>query len=252
MGNLQLSIQQNKAATFDWLVFAISFSLGFVFPSLRELIISPLFSYLMLAALVLYILGSWLKHFPLYYRLITTGDENKRVPYTLFLIVGHFVLMIIVIIFSMRAAENIIGIKPGTRKEASGGWIVFISMIGAFIFTWLVFRNKSKLKTRKVFSPAMLFRRELAGDICLVTAVSMFSFVFWEKGVIAMLSSRHNTSLSDIWFLFVFLALGYMLCYLPLRYLFLVEDHFSNKTWKRMLLIFGLLLLKALFEMLNV
>ena len=252
MENLQQSIQQNKAAAFDWLVFAISFSLGFVFPTLRELIISPLFSYLMLFALIFYTIGAWLKHFPLYYRLITSGNTSKGVPYTLFLIIGHWVLMLVAIIFSMGAARKILGMRPLTREEEAGGWVALISIVGSSFITWLAYRTKTKLKKEKIFSKKYLFRRELAGDIFLLFGVSIFSFIFWEKGIMALLSSRHNTSLSDIWYMFVILAFTYMFFYLPMRFLFLVEDHFSNKTWKRMLLIFGLLVLKALFEMLNI
>jgi hypothetical protein len=53
-------IQKNNTALFDWLVFAISFSLGFIFPGLKAFASSPSFSFWMLAALLLYISGAWL------------------------------------------------------------------------------------------------------------------------------------------------------------------------------------------------
>ena len=251
MSNPKRFLQENKAATFDWLVLTVSFFLGFAFPSLREFIISPFFFKLMFAALVLYIVGSWLKHFPLYYRLIKSGREQKVVPYTLFLIAGHWVLMLTAITLALPTIRKILGMPIAKPEEAANGWAVFTGIAGATIITWLVFRTKRTLKMYKVYSPGYIFRRELAGDICLVISVSIFSFAFWEKGIIAMLSSKPTVSISDVWFLFIFLAIAYMLCYLPLRYLFLVEDHFSSKTWKRMLIIFGILLLKALFQMLN-
>ena len=110
------------------------------------------------------------------------------------------------------------------------------------VFGWLT----------KYFSAKYLFRRELVADIFLLAAVSILSFVFWEKGIISLLSHRKTASVGDVWFLFVFLAIAYIIFYLPLRYLFLVEDHFSRKTWRRMLLIFAFLLIKSLFEMLKI
>ena len=251
MSNPKRFLQENKAASFDWLVLTVSFFLGFIFPSLRDFIKSPLFFKLMFAALVLYIIGTWLKHFPLYYRLIKSGQSTAGVPYTLFLIIGHWVLMLAAITLALPTIRKILGMPIAKPEEAASGWAVFTGIAGATFITWLVFRGKPRIKTTENYSRKYLFRRELTGDICLVIGVSIFSFAFWEKGIMAMLSSKPTVSISDIWFLFLFLAIAYMLCYLPLRYLFLVEDHFSSKTWRRMLIIFGILLLKALFQMLN-
>jgi hypothetical protein len=45
--------------------------------------------------------------------------------------------------------------------------------------------------------------------------------------------------------LFIFLSFAFMLFYLPLRYLYLIEDD-SNKAWRRLLLIFMFILIRAL------
>jgi hypothetical protein len=119
-------------------------------------------------------------------------------------------------------------------------------MIVAGFITWIVFRHKKKIKPNERHTPEFLFRRELIADILLVSGVSIFSFIFWEKGILPMLASRPASAVSDIWFLFIILGITFVLFYLPLRYLFLVEDHSNRQTWKRMLLIFSLLLIRSL------
>lgn len=245
------NLQQHKAAIFDWLVLMLSISLGFIFPTLRDFVTSPFFSSMMLAALVLYLAGTWLKHFPLYYRLIRSGTFNKGVPLSFFLVIGHWCIMYVVSTLAWPAFRKITGMTAVKAGDSVDGWEAFTTIVAASFITWLVYRPKTKIKTRKLYSPGYMFRRELIGDVLLLLAVGLFSFAFWEKGILAMLSGKSIVVLADIWFLFIFLAISYMLCYLPLRYLFLVEDYNRKGTWRRMLLIFAFLLLKALFDMLN-
>ncbi len=248
MNKLQIFLQENKAAIFDYLVFSISFSLGFIFPTLEDFISSPLFSFFILTALVLYTIGTWLKNLPLHERLQLAERQLSLSSFISFIAV-HFVLVMVAVTFSMPAARIIIGLPPATPAEVAGPAVI-ISFIAAIFITWLVFRNgKSK---HKYYSSGYLFRRELAGDICLVIGVSIFSFVIWEKAIVAKLFNAPMASIWDVWNLFFSFALVYMIFYLPLRYLYLVEDHFSRKTWQRLFLIYGLLLLKALFEMLKI
>ena len=249
MNKLQIFLQENKAAIFDYLVFSISFSLGFIFPTLEDFISSPLFSFFILTALVLYTIGTWLKNLPLYERLKLAERQLSLSSFISFIAV-HFVLVMAAVTFSMPAARMIIGLPPATPAEVAGPGVLIISFIAATFITWLVFRNgKSKYK---YYSSSYLFRRELAGDICLVIGVSIFSFVIWEKAIVAKLFNPPMTSIYDLFILFISFALVYMVFYLPLRYLYLVEDDFSRKTWERLFLIYGLLLLKALFEMLKI
>jgi hypothetical protein len=93
---------------------------------------------------------------------------------------------------------------------------------------------------------------ELVADILLIAAVSIFSFVFWEKGVMGMLSRASTRTIGDIWFLFLFLSILFLFFYLPLRYLFFIENREGGSNRKRLFLIFDFILLKALFEMLNI
>jgi hypothetical protein len=88
-------IRQNKTALFDWLVFWISLSLGFIYPSLRDFVISPSFSYWMMTALLLYSIGAMLKHLPLYYRLISSGKSPRQISYLLLLVTGHWIIIYI-------------------------------------------------------------------------------------------------------------------------------------------------------------
>ena len=252
MSNSKDYIQKNKAAFFDWLVFSTSFCLGFIFPSLKDFVISPWFSYWMLSALLLYTSGVWLKHLPLYYRIIKAGHSQKKIPYVLFLIIGHLLILLTVTIFAESAVRKILDLPSVSEKNIDAGSFIFGNILTASFITWLVFRTGSKIKSVVRLSEKYLFRRELIADILLIAGVAILSFAFWEKGIIALIANKPATTIGDVWFLFIFLAIAYMLFYLPLRYLFLIEDHFSRNTWKRMLFIFALLLLKSLFEMIRI
>src|SRR5215211_806992 len=99
---------QNRAALFDWLVFIISFCMGFIFPSIGSFVISPDFKWWMLAVLVVYTLGAWLKHLPLSERMINQGKKTE-LGLSLFLMAGHFVIFMVVIMMAEPAFCQLIG-----------------------------------------------------------------------------------------------------------------------------------------------
>ncbi len=239
------NIKQNKPAIFDWLVFTFSLSIGFIFPSLRDLITSPFFSNWMFGGLLLYVAGIWLKHRPLYYRLAQSGNKQIGGPAVLFLIIGHWVIMLVVVIFSEGAFRQIVQLAPLPADSTGSGISILIYICIAAFITWLAFRPGGK--NRKVLSEKYLFGIELAADILLISGVAMLSFIFWEKSLFAMMLHMPLRNVGDICMLFVFLSFAYMLFYLPLSYLYLIEDHFSSQAWKRLLLIFMLILVRALF-----
>lgn len=244
-------IKKNRTALFDWIVFSISFSLGFIFPVLGKFVSSPEFSWWMLTTLVIYVAGVWLKHQPLSDRL-DLNTAKRKIPYLLLLIIGHWCIFLVVILFCGTALFSMLGNSFDNVKVYSSGPSIFSAIFLSGLLTWLVFRPKiSSLRTAHA-SVGYLFRRELVADIFLATAVSFLSFVFWEKGVMALLINKPVSNFIDVWFIFLFLSLTYVLCYLPLRYLFLLEDYSSRNTWKRMLLIFGFLLLKSVFEIIGI
>jgi hypothetical protein len=219
--------------------------MGFVFPSLGGFVNSPVFSRWMLFALLLYAAGSWLKHRPLYYRLAKAGNPNPSVPFVLFLLIGHWIIFLMVFIFAEDAFRNFTGLQQIPAGNTSG-YSIAASIFGAIFITWLAFRPGGK--NRKPLSEADLVRRELVADLLLISAVAMLSFVFWEKSLLEMMAHMPVNGLGDVITLFVFLGVSFVLFYLPLRYLYLIEDHFSRQAWKRLLLIFILILLRGLFE----
>lgn len=241
---------QNRAAVFDWMVFTISLSLGFIFPSLGQFVSSPEFTWWMLGVLVCYTLGSWLKHLPLSYRL--SISPGRDIPWVIFLLAGHFVLCLFLIIFAESAFRKIFHLHPVNENSSTNGWFIIVTMFLSTYITWLVYRTKKLKKNRKIPSSEFLFRRELVADILLTASVSVLTFVTWEKGIMGLLNGRSIHSFSDVWFLFVFFAIAYIICYLPLRYLYLIEDHTSRQTWRRMLLIFAFLLLRSFFEIVRI
>ena len=251
MNRQQNYIQENKSALFDWVVFIVSISLGFVFPTFKHFVISPAFSYCIVAALLLYTIGSWLKHLPLCQRLMQTGKSPEHFFLLLFPAIGHWLIFFIVALLSEYQVRKILGLMSANGQDTSDGLFSFSSIIFATFITWLVFRSKEKVKGADRFSATYLFRRELVADIFITASVSILSFAFWEKGIIALLAARHNAAATDVGFMFLFLSIAYIFFYLPLRYLFLIEDHSSWQTWKRLLLIFVFLLIRSLFEMIN-
>jgi len=241
-------IQQNRPAIFDWTVFLFSMSMGFVFPSLGGFYDSPVFSRWMLVTLLLYTAGSWLKHRPLYYRLAKAGNPNPPLPFLLFLLIGHWVIFVMVFIFAEQAFKDIIGLKP-LPDGATSGYSVFAWILGAGFITWLAFRPGRK--NPKPLNETHLLARELIADVLLISAVAMLSYVFWEKSLLEMMARMPVNGLGDLLILFVFLAICFVLFYLPLRYQYLIEDHFSRQAWKRLMLIFILILLRGAFEALR-
>jgi hypothetical protein len=250
MDKFQQYLNKNRAAIFDWSVITVSFLLGFIFPTIKDFARSGGFHYWMLATLLLYIAGAALKHLPLSYRLHVTG-QSRAVPYIIFLVVGHWFIFLFVIIFAEPAFRELAALPPLTQKN-TGSWqmIVTASIVSAFV-TWLVYRSKSKWKGRREGATGPLFYRELTADILLISSVSILSFAFWEKGVMAMLARSSTQTIGDIWFLFVFLSVLFLFFYLPLRYLYFVEDREVGRNRRRLFLLFGFMLLRALFEMLN-
>lgn len=242
------SIRQQKPAIFDWLVFSISLLMGLIFPELKNFAAAASFSYWMFVAMLLYMAGLWLKHRPVYYRLAKAG-KGQSIPYVLFLIIGHWVIMLMLVIFSVDAMRDMAGLPKIPLDKSLTGWQLFGCIVLSLFISWLAFRPGGSNK--KLLTDASLFRRELAGDILLISGVSILSFVFWEKSLLGAMEHMQLNSFGNICTLFIFLSVCYVLFYLPLRYLYLIEDHFSRQTWKRLLLIFMLILLRGLFEALR-
>ncbi|HEV7782814.1 MAG TPA: hypothetical protein VGO58_16175 [Chitinophagaceae bacterium] len=245
-------LQTNRAALFDWIVLVTSFLLGFAFPSLKDLVTSPGFFNWMLASLLLYIAGAALKHLPLSYRLTHSGKTIKPVPYIIFLIVGHWFIILFLVILSESAIRNLFQLAPLTDKNAASWQLITGALVTASFVTWLVYRSKSNRKKRKKYKEGFLFWMEMMADILLIAGVSIFSFIFWEKGVMAMLGKAPAKTMGDIWFLFVFLSILFLFFYLPLRYLFFIEDRERGRNRRRLLLIFAFILIKAIIEMIGI
>ncbi|MEO7924282.1 MAG: hypothetical protein ABIR30_11450 [Chitinophagaceae bacterium] len=245
-------ITTNRAALFDWLVLLISFLLGFIFPGFIDIISSPGFYNWMLAALLFYIVGAALKHLPLSYRLSHFGKEVKPIPYLICLIIGHWFIILILVFFSEAAIRRLLHLQKLDGTNSGGGPIIIGSIVTATFVTWLVYRAKSHRKKRKVYSASFLFRMELAADILLVASVAIFSFVFWEKGVMAMLGNASTKTLANVWFLFVLLCILFLFFYLPLRYLFFMENREGHGNRKRLIVIFAFMLIKASLEFLGI
>lgn len=244
-------IIKNRLAIFDWSVLSISFLLGFIFPTITDFINAKGFYDWMLAAFLFYICGAALKDLPLSYRLSHSAKTIKPVPYVLFLIIGHWLIMLFVFIFLERQFRHIFHL-PVTENNETSWQLIIIAITVSCFFTWLVYRTKSNRKNKRMLSANYLFSIELMADVFLIIGVGILSFVFWEKGAMAMLARAKTQTIGDIWMLFLFLSFLFLFFYLPLRYLFFMEGVNKGSNRKRLFLIFGFMLLKALFEMLNI
>lgn len=244
-------IQTSRAALFDWLSFLLSLGLSFIFPSLRDLAQTGNYSPFILWALVAYTAGALLKDVPLRYRFSRTGKKVPEFSYLLFLVLGHWIIMLVAAGLTEPAVRELLGMKPSAKSNFADSPAYGIFFLLSFVFTWIVYRNKKRPLKKADYSPTRLHRQELVADLLLLIGVGCLSFVFWERGMIGLMSSREIKTITDIWYLFIFLSFGYVMLFLPLRYLFLVEDYRNGQTWRRLLLIFGLLLCRALLDMLR-
>lgn len=240
------AIQQHKPAIFDWLVLTISLIMSLVFPRLSDLVNSSIFSGWMLTVLLIYTAGLWLKRKPLYLRISHREKKDPNVLYLLFLIIGHWVIMLGVVIVAEVAFRQIVGLPALADTDQRSGYSVFTAIVISIAITWVAFKPVRKFN--KEDTAKHLERRELLGDILLIAGVSMLSFVVWEKSLVEAMTQMTADSYGQLFGLFIFLSICYLLFYLPLRYLYLVEETSSKQTWRRLLLIFLLILIRGLFE----
>jgi hypothetical protein len=248
--NIAPSLPLSRPALFDWLVLGTSFSLSFVFPNFLSILQSPVFPILLLASVVLYAAGAWLKHLPLVQRMKNNTSNFYDLPYKAFLAIGHWIIIFIAILFSRRGVTLLTGWDLSAKDPGSWDLYEYTSLALATFVTWLVFRS-AKIKTLAAsYTAKFLFRRELLGDIFLCISVSILTFIFWERGIMSIFGYNLPKDIAEIGFLFMLLAICFILFYLPLRYLFLVEDHSNRQTWQRFLLIFGFLMIRSLFILL--
>lgn len=253
MDNKASSPPVNRAAVFDWSVITITFLLSFVFPALNDVVSSPFFKILMFAALLFYTAGVWLKNLPLRYRMTSANEIPRKIPDLFLLIVGHFIIILVLAFFAEPIIRKVFFLPPApVQSDQNAGLIALIDTILSIGITWIVFSTKTKRKLKRNYDARYLYWREIVADIFLAGGVGIMTFIFWEKAIIGIMGSRPLSTLSDIWYLFVLLAVGFIFFYLPLRYLFLIEDHTNNQTWKRFFIIFGFVLIRSLFYMLRV
>jgi len=244
-------IKKHRTALFDWLSFLLSFSLGFVFPDPGSFAASGIFSTFIFWSLLVFITGALLKDAPLRHRFSQKGSKPPEVPFLLFLVLGHWIIMLAALLLAEPAARSLLGLAPApvsNYTDSPGYWICFVL---SFVFTWIVFRSKKRGLITEEYEPRRLAGQEWLADGLLLVGVGCLSFVFWERSLLGMMTSREIRSFSEIWYLFFLLSFAYLLFYLPLRYLFLVEDYRNGRTWQRLMFLFGLLLLRSLIEMLR-
>lgn len=236
-------LQQYKPAIFDWLVLSFTITMGLVFPSLGALNNAGYLYNFMLFGLLLYVIGALIKRKPMYYRLAVSGQLPRRIGYILLLVIGHFFIMLTTLFFALHAFGALFDWHIPEKRMTHPG-IISGAILVSSIITWLIYRGKKK--TRQLLTSKYIFGAELIGDILLIIGVSMLSFIFWEKSIFEMMARTPINNFGDAVFRFFFLSIAYMLFYLPLRYLYLIEERNSNATGKRFLLIFLILLIRGL------
>ncbi|MFM2138639.1 MAG: hypothetical protein RJA57_946 [Bacteroidota bacterium] len=240
-------VREDRSAVLDWITFMLSLSLGFLFPSLRALVRSPQFPSLLLIAVGSYALGATLKQAPLRYRLHLMGRGPAHVPYAFILGLGHWILLFISLFLAAPAIARLLSLPAAQIHSGSRGIFIILYLIGASLVTWLVFRSKRPpVRSRR---PGPLSAQELLADILLVAGVGFLTFLFWERVIMAVLGAYSIERPAHIWYLFLFLGFGFLLFYLPLRYLFIIDTERSGHILRRFSLFYVLLLVRALLNM---
>lgn len=241
----------SRSALFDWIVLFTSFSLSFIFPGFVSLMASGVFPVLIYGAIIFYAVGAWLKHLPLDIRAALPNYKPRSFPLKYAMILGHWLILYGALYLVRAQLKEFFHLEWQGDKPEETDWYNWISIFLSVFITWLVYRAPRKNVPKK-YDEQALFRRELTGDILLCISVSIFTFIFWERGVMGLMTKDiFPRAFPGIAIQFLFLAICFVLFYLPLRYLFLVEDHSSRQTWQRFLLIFGFLSIRYLFILLE-
>lgn len=249
-GKLKNYIGHHRGVIFDSATIFLSFSLGFLFPTLSDIIHAGVFSSWMLAALLLYGIGAAIKHQPLRYRLSRTG-QVKDVPYVLFLIISHWFIILFVCLLTENAFRRLFRLRAMTAQDTISGTAIWVSVVVATFLTWLVYRSKTKRKkTERTLSSDYLFYIELLADFLLIAGIGILSFVFWDQGAMRLVGHAFIGSVGGVIFLFFFLAILFMVFYLPLRYLYFIEETKSSNG-RRLLIVFAIVLVRALIEVVS-
>jgi len=244
-------IGHNRGVIFDSATIFLSFFLGFIFPTLSDIIHAGVFSAWMLTALLLYGIGAAIKHQPLRYRLSRTG-QVKDVPYVLFLIISHWFIILFVCLLTENAFRSLFRLRAMTAEDTVSGTAILVSVMVATFFTWLVYRSKTKRKKNgKTLSGTYLFYIELLADLLLIAGIGILSFVFWDQGAMGLVGHAFIGSVGGVIFLFFFLSILFMVFYLPLRYLYFIEEKKSGGNRRRLLIVFAIVLVRALFEVIS-
>ena len=243
-------IERNRPAVFDWMVICISFLLGFIFPTLSDFIRSPDFYTWILVSFLVYTAGAALKDGPLSQRLSFSSEGPRPVPYVIFLAVGHWFIFFFLLILAEPLIRQLLGLAPLTPDNTANPAMLALCSVWAGCLTWLVYRRKTNRPFRKKRSASSLYRQEIVADILLTASVSVITFIFWEKGALAMLGNMQKASIGAIVFQFLLLAILFILVYLPLRYLYFIEDR--GHPGRRLLQVFAFLLIRALLDMLQI
>ncbi len=248
---MRMENKLSRAALFDWIVFMTSFSLSFVFPGFVSLIASPSFPWLIMGSIIFYALGAWLKHLPLDIRADLPAYKKRTFPLKYAMMFGHWLILYGAMYMSRIHLQNFLGIHFQGAKPDETDWYNWSIFFIAIFITWLVYRAPRK-NISKNYSEKGLFKRELTGDILLCLSVSVLTFFFWERGVMGLMTKDiFPKNAPGLLAQFIVLAICFVLFYLPLRYLFLIEDHSSRQTWQRFILIFGFLAFRFLFILLD-
>lgn len=83
-------------------------------------------------------------------------------------------------------------------------------------------------------------------DGLLVVGVGFLTFLFWERVIMGVLGAYTIERPAHVWYLFFFLGFGFLLFYLPLRYLFILDTERGGYVIRRFSLFYVLLLVRAL------
>ncbi len=232
MSNTGFRIKKVHGLIFDGATFLGNAALFSAAPRLGDDADEFTAGLLVLLAVLTQLAGAWWKQGFLAQRLTRSMLPPSKGPgrgFLNLLVFSHFILFSVMTVF----AFGLLGIY---QMNGSGGffrgevWIIIGFLLGGFT-TYRVWVAEPRKNTPAEARPVSIPALEFGADGLLWVSVSLVTRIFWD-GLVALIEPASGIGISgDGLMLLGAMAFLFVVFYLPGRYLFLVEDYHSRRTW---------------------
>ena len=249
---------------FDWLVFAISTLLGFLFSSFTIDSASPVLPWIVMAMVACYAAAVALKRAPFSFYL-SKAVENKRmnshmpVFQFMFHCIAFWVLVYVVLLQIVTYGT----VTWWTADNQAPPF--FIGLVVGITLTVMVFKlrshpnhkperllsinkkKKSSVSEGGSHKEKYLQRQGFCADLLLLMAVSFFTSYLWNPLVGFCISSSDLTTGKGLTEFVLMISVLYMCVYLPFRLVYLVEEGgYSKRQWLSFLFLLMMIIIRSI------